>query len=116
MTANKDDWFFYLLGAFLTLVLKYINYIRGAKAHGKTMKQASIEWFIEPSASNAFSWVTTIGIVWCIGALYIDRIMTISTISDIPVAKCFSFTLGSLMEIIAPNVVKWLVAKFPGGV
>ncbi len=115
--GHKTEWTFYLLGAFLALAWKWARYCyigRVFCSPGKKIRQASLEWFFEVSQENLVSWATTVGIVWCLGAIYIDRIVNPAALTDIPVEECFAFLLGTLLEFIAPNIVKWIVSKIPG--
>ncbi len=109
-----DDWFCYVLGAALTLFYKWASYVYARKKSGVGMKQASIEWFFEPSASNVTSWVTTIAIVWLGGTVYIYKVdLGWAWIQMIPIMAPISFTLGVLMEMCAPAVAKWIMKKLP---
>jgi hypothetical protein len=111
----RDDWAFYLLGALLTLAWKLSKYIREQKAAGRPARQAIIEWFFEASAENAVSWITTIAVVWVIGDCYLRRVPFLwDYLGQWPVEKSIAFLLGSIIEIIAPNVSKWILAKLPG--
>lgn len=113
--SHKSEWTWYLLGALLALAWKWARYCYHGRRMGKSIKACSLEWFFEASQENAVSWVTTIAVVWCLGAIYIDRIVSLAALSDIPVEECFAFLLGSLLEVIAPNIVKWIASKLPGG-
>jgi len=65
-------WVAYIVGALGSLAWKYGRYVRGAKKAGIPARTATAEWFFEASAENAFSWVTTVGFVWCVGVMYIQ--------------------------------------------
>jgi hypothetical protein len=110
-------WIAYLIGAIGTLAWKYWLYIRAAKKNGISIKAASGEWFFEKSAENAFSWLATIGIVWCVGVAYIDRVDLLLTgwLGNVPLHPAFALLLGSINEYIAPNTIKWIVGKFGSG-
>lgn len=114
---HKSVWAFYLAGALLTLALKFYRYYRFGVKNGKSFRVSLCEWLFEASAENAFSWMTTIGIVWAVGVTYIDQVdfLWSGYLKAIPVHTSFAFLLGSLMEIAAPNAVKWLLGKMPGG-
>lgn len=109
-----DDWIAYGLGAFLTLFYKWGKYVRLRKKAGVEMKDATIEWFFEPSAHNVTSWTTTIGIVWVCGSVYISKFDIGSDyVKNLAVSVPFSFTLGAVVELFAPRVIRWLVTKLP---
>lgn len=114
---HKSQWAWYLFGAFLALGWKLARYLY----HGQNMlprrsyRECLTEWFFEASQENAVSWATTIGVVWALGTIYIERIVNIDALSNIPVSSCFSFLLGSLLEVIAPNLVKRVAGFVSGG-
>jgi hypothetical protein len=117
-------WFSYILGAILTLGFKYAKYLYDGNKTGTTSaghpwewKDATVEWFFEGSIANGVSWVTTIGVVWVFGSAYITRIEWLfgDYLQSIPLDYGIAFLLGSLMELIAPAAVKWIVSKFPFG-
>ena len=113
MVEHKSEWLAYLCGALLTLIFKYTRYLYVAYALGKPLKQATAEWFFEPTRDNAASWAVTIGAVWVAGSVYIDKALSIAGLSDLPVLDSLAFLLGATMESTAPTVAKWLVAKLP---
>lgn len=110
-------WLWYGVGAFLTLVWKLSKYIYVGKKTGKATKTLLCEWFFESSAENAISWITTIGVVWAFGFLYVGTCVMEGAvfISKIPDVPAFAFLLGSLMELAAPAAAKWILSKLPGG-
>lgn len=109
------NWLFYFLGAFLILGGKLVRYVVGAAVNGKTKRQALFEWFFEDSTSNYASWITTIGVVWLGGYLYINQVESFlgQALPKIPVAAPISFVLGCLMEMVAPNIIKLVTSKLP---
>lgn len=115
-------WIWYLAGAFLTLAWKFVRYLRHENQNGVSRKEATLTWVFEDSTENTVSWVTTIGIVWCFGAVFIDLRESegiFSFAKQIPMHKAIAFLFGGLMEIAAPtaakNVVAWVISKLPGG-
>lgn len=106
-------WFFYILGFSLTLLFKWVKAVYLGKKQGKTTKQVTTEWFFEPSADNASSWISTIGGVWIVGSIYINRIVSIAWLTDFPVHDSIAFFLGAIFEVTVPNIVKWLTSKIP---
>jgi hypothetical protein len=83
------------------------------RKQGRTTKQITAEWFFENSVDNASSWTATIGGVWVIGSIYINRIVSIVGLTDLPVHASIAFLLGSLFEVTVPNVIKWITSKLP---
>ena len=117
MGSDVKLWVAYIVGALGSLAWKYGRYVRAAKKAGIPARTATAEWFFEASAENAFSWVTTIGFVWCVGVMYIDRVdlFLTSWLGKVPPHPAFAPFLGSINEFIAPNAVKWVVNKIGGG-
>jgi hypothetical protein len=114
--SDHAVWVSYLLGAGLTLFYKWARYVWvGCSKKRKTIARASAEWFFEDTVSNSLSWITTVGAVWVFGAAYINRVVWLfgSWPQGIPVDLSIAFFLGSLLEILAPAAVKWVVAQIP---
>lgn len=106
-------WIAYWAGCVLTLLFKWSKAVYLGKKSGKTMKQTSIEWFFEPTLENASSWTATIGGVWVLGTIYIERIVDISGLTSIPVHPSFAFFLATIFEFTVPSLTKWVVSKIP---
>lgn len=115
-------WAAYLTGAFLTLVWKWSRWCwQEMKKSGPPVSTATririatLQWIFEPSASNAVSWVTTFGIVWVFGVVYISGVSWtwFAWVREIPVHVAIAFLLGSLMEMIAPAIVKTIASRVP---
>lgn len=114
--AHPSEWIWYLLGAFLTLIWKWGRYcLIGRRSLAKPLRMSTREWFLERSRENAVSWITTIGFVWALGVLYIDRVTwgMVAWMNDIPVVDAYAFLLGSIAELAAPAAAKWAVSKIP---
>jgi hypothetical protein len=114
---HVDDWVCYLVGAILVLMYKWGRYIRQRRAQGIGMKQATIEWFFEPSADNVTSWVVTVGFIWTFGTVYIFKIDIGlgEWFQRLPVMCPFAFLFGGLLELYAPAAARWLMSKLPWG-
>ena len=108
-------WVAYFLGFGLTLLFKWGKAVYLGKKEGKTVKQVSLEWFFEPTLDNGSSWIATIGGVWVVGSIYINQIIDITGIPNLPVDAGLSFFLGSIFEMLVPNLTKWLVKIIPVG-
>lgn len=106
-------WLSYFLGFSLTLLFKWAKAVRAGKAQGKTMKQVTLDWFFEPSLENGSSWTATIGGVWVLGSVYINRLVDVVGLTDLPTHESIAFLLGSIFEVTVPNMVKWMVSKLP---
>lgn len=113
-THPRDDWFFYLLGAVLTLAWKWWVWCRTGRHLGKTIRQSTREWLDTSLAVDKASWITTVAVVWVFGSVYIGRVAFMwEWVQAIPVERSIAFMFGSLMEYIAPNAVKWVISKLP---
>jgi hypothetical protein len=85
---------------------------------GKPWLASTREWFLEATVANAVSWTTSltnIAIAWTIGRIYINKLAIWDTLGSLPLDNSLSFLLGILAEVAAPNAMKWIMAKFPGG-
>jgi hypothetical protein len=127
------EWTAYASGAGLTLAYKFARYLyedrkRWMERHdadstgalrdiGKPWrpKRAILEWLFAGTTANGASWIATIGVVWIAGAAYINRLEWVlsETFASIPVHVSIAFFLGSVMEMVAPAALKWLVSKLP---
>jgi hypothetical protein len=106
-------WIAYVLGFALTLLFKWAQAAYLGGKQGKSVKQVTCEWFFEPSLENASSWTATIGGVWVLGSIYINGLVKIAGISDLPVDESIAFLFGSLFEFTVPAIIKWMVSKLP---
>lgn len=109
-------YFWYWLGAVLTLITKWWVYVRKGKKLGNTTWGATKEWFFEASTQNAASWVATFAAVWGGGVIYIEQLPFpyLDGLFGLPHHRSIAFLLGSVMELAAPSLVKWLIRKIPG--
>ena len=103
---------FFVVGALLTLGWKLVRCVRYEKTQGVKAKDALLDWFFSPTQDNAVSWVTTLGLIWCVGSIYINKI-TLSFLpdwaDDIPVRIPFAFFIGSAAEWLAPDILKAVI-------
>lgn len=117
MPTQPVLWFWYLLGAILCLAWKWQRYCYESKGSGISFWAASKKWLEIYTLESQVSWIVTIGAVWVIGTLYIERIglqwLFDGAIMEIPAAPAMAFLLGSLAELIAPAFVKWALSKLP---
>lgn len=110
---NRDVWIAYFLGFGLTLLFKWGKAVYMGAKQNKSIGKTTVEWFFEPSLENASSWTATIGGVWVLGSIYINRIVNVAGLSSLPVDASIAFFLGTIFEFTVPNLVKWAVAKIP---
>lgn len=114
---HQAEWLWYLAGAICCLLWKWQRYCYESRGHGISFWKASREWFELHTFGSQASWVATIGVVWVIGAVYVDRVgvewMFDGILKFIPVHVSFAFLLGVLAELSAPAAVKWLATKLP---
>lgn len=110
---THNIWFFYLLGFVGTLMFKLAKAIYLGRKEGKNIRKVSLDWFFCPTLENASSWTATIGGVWVIGSIYINRIVSIAGLTDLPVHASIAFLLGAIFEVTVPNIVKWITSKIP---
>lgn len=116
--STKVLWVFYIAGAASTLLIKYLSYCYHGHRMGKSFLANTREWFLEATVANAVSWTTSltnIAIAWTIGRIYINKLAIWDVLGSLPLDNSLSFLLGILAEVAAPNAMKWVLAKFPGG-
>ena len=107
-----DIWACYFMGFAVALYYKWARAIYHGKQQGKSIKQVTLEWIFEPSVENAGSWIGTIAGVWVFGSIYINRIISVAGITDLPLDRSIGFFLGSIFEFVIPNMTKWIVSRF----
>jgi len=109
-------WLFYLLAALLTLAWKWASWCHtGKKTLQKGIWISTKEWFDITLFEDKLSWITTIGVVWIFGVIYIDRVTWawFGWIQEIPIHEAVAFFFGSLMEFVAPAAAKFVLSKIP---
>lgn len=110
-------YFWYFLGAFVTLFFKWYAYVRIGKKMGKTLSEASKEWFFDPTLDNAVSWVATCGLVWACGVVWVEALPFpyLDSILLLPKHISIAFLLGGVIELAAPffvkNLVNWISSR-----
>ncbi len=115
--TDKSAWAFYLVGALGVLLIKYANWIKTGKKNGKKWWPSTKEWLSISLLEEKASWLTTIGIVWIAGAVFIDKVSVSTGVIwldkalAIPVFDAAAFTLGTLMEYLAPEAAKRILNK-----
>ena len=130
MENNGTQWFFYILGAVVTLVWKWQRYCFEAKTPPgqgeaqpsdhppKTYWQVSKEWFELETLGSQVSWGATIGGVWLLGTVIITKKgaewLAGGIFLGVPVMAPMSFFIGAIAEMIIPALTKWIVGKFGG--
>lgn len=110
---HHNIWIAYFAGFILTLAWKLASAIYQGNKQGKPWRQTTLEWFLEPSLSNASSWTATIGGVWLLGSIYINRIVEVTGLSNLPLDTGLAFFMGTIFEFTVPAITKWVVAKIP---
>lgn len=109
--------FLYILwftGTVGVLLYKYISYIKYGKKVGVSFKQATLDWFFEPSLLNAASWLSTLSASWLCSAVYIDKIsfpLLVDLLGPLQPHGAIALFLGVLTELLAPFIVKWFITK-----
>jgi hypothetical protein len=120
ISQHETLWAIYLIGAILTLTWKWLRYcLTGVYRLKKGFWKSSREWFEIVTLDSQVSWITTIAAVWFLGSVVIDRVGLNWFIGGgfvgIPNTKSFAFLIGSMSEMLAPALVKWITAKFKVG-
>jgi hypothetical protein len=117
MESHRSEWLCYILGAVLTLGYKLGRTIYFERKQGKQISAILCEWFFAPTLENVTSWTATVGGVWVVGSVYIERFgfPNLEWLVAIPVVDSFAFFLGAIAEMSVPNFAKWIMKKMPGG-
>ncbi len=119
MIRDRSAWVWYLVGAFLTLVWKWARWVRTGMTMGNGVRQSTREWLDVSLLQDRISWATTVGIVWTVGSVAIDKAVTgvgvpwIDRLLALPMFDPAAFLLGTLMEFLAPALAKWALSKIP---
>jgi hypothetical protein len=111
-------YIWYLAGALLTLVWKWQRYCYESKGKGVPFWKASREWFELITFGSRMSWAVTIGIVWVVGSVVVEKsgaawLFGGSILVDMPVTPPFLFLIGALAEMLCPAAAKWICSKIP---
>jgi len=108
-------WLAYWIGAIAALAWKWVRWcLIGDCEYNKSWRQSTKEWFSLALREEQVSWVVTVGIVWVVGAVFVQRIeIDLDLLKYVPVHYSTAFLLGSLMEFVVPAVFKWLLSKLP---
>lgn len=118
MKHNQAGWIWYLVGAIITLIWKWQRYCYESKGKGVPFWKASREWFELVTFGSKISWGVTIGIVWVIGAVAVDKVgakwVFNGALLDMPTEPPFLMLIGALAELAVPWFAKWLCSKIPG--
>jgi hypothetical protein len=117
MTHHLFVWIAYILAAVLTLASKLYIYASIGINLGKSLRTCLKEWFLDPTLENASSWVGTIGVVWTLGYIYIERVVDVAgylgpVFQSLPVAVPIAVVLGWAAEMVAPDLLKKVVSMF----
>lgn len=112
---NTSGWAWYIIGVIAALAWKCRRYCYESKGKGISMGKATREWFELETIGSKVSWITTIAIVLVVGTAAVDKIGAAWLFGGIllgmPVTPPFMFMTGSMAEMIAPSVAKWLYSK-----
>ncbi len=114
--SHGSLWIIYLIGIGITNFIKWVSYCYGGKSHGKRFMDSSNEWFMEATLRNAASWIATLlnaALALTVGRIYIDRLPVWDWLGSIPLDWTITLALAISVEIILPNVCKFLVAELP---
>lgn len=100
-------WVAYFAGAGGILILKFLRVwcLSRHSSPVETLESVLFRWIMQNDAQQTGSWVTTIGVVWMLGYFYISDPATFG----LPSHASIAFTLGTIMELVAPAVAGKLV-------
>lgn len=120
--ATVTQWIWYVAGILVTLCWEWQKYCYEQKGTGDPPKKfwdSSLEWFELKTLGSKVSWSTTLGGAWLLGYLLIQKKGAEAILGGIflsvPNIPPMLFFIGSLQELIVPNISKWIVSKFSGG-
>lgn len=108
-------WIWYLAGAIATLAWKWQRFCYERKGAGIPFWKASREWFELITFKSKMSWAVTVGIVWAVGAVAVEKTgadwLFGGVFLGMPEAPPFCFLLGALAEMTVPALAKWICGK-----
>lgn len=112
---NIAGWCWYLFGAFVTLVWKWQRYCYESKGRGVPFWEASKDWFEFITCKAKVSWAATLGVVWAIGSVVVDKVGAAwlfgGVFLEMPVAPPFLFAAGAISEMTVPGFAKWIYSQ-----
>lgn len=105
-------WLFWILGAVLVAMAKLIEYCYRQDPSQVKLGRAILDYYFKGSTSAAIS-VLTIGVVWVLGAAYVDKLdfMASQLIKTAPRHPGLAFLLGGVAEYGAPRLLDPLLKK-----
>lgn len=111
-------WFWYLFGAVSTLAWKWQRYVYESKGKGIPFKQSTKTWFELQTVGAQTSWGATVGGVWLLGYLIINKEgaawFASGVFAGIPALAPICFFIGALAEMIVPAMAKTIIRKLGG--
>lgn len=104
-------WITYFIAVFLVCALYIIRYIRAQKAAGIPASKAWINLVLETNLADGTTWVGTLGVVWLLGAVYIDRVPMVSDwLASAPHHPALAFVVG-FSSCSASSIVLGMLTK-----
>ncbi len=114
--GHLHDWISYMVGALLVLGAKWWYWCATGRKAGTPIWKSTKQWFDVTRSQDQISWLTTIGIVWVGGYVYLaGSHLGWEWVEKLPVTMPFAFILGMAMECTAPAAFKWVLGKLPWG-
>jgi hypothetical protein len=117
---QHDQWIIYSIGILLSLTWKWQRFCYSLKGTGNPPREfwdSSKEWFELQTIGSQISWGITIGIVWGIGSVIINKVGTSwflgGALANVPTNIPFLLLYGSLAELFVPTVGKWICSLIP---
>ena len=112
---NLKLWIPYFSAVFLVTALYILRFIRSQKAAGIPARHAWINIALESDMASGTTWVGTLGVVWLLGAVYINRLPMISDwLAAAPHHPALAFCVGFSSTAVSPIVLSLLTKRmFP---
>jgi len=110
----NDLWYVYVTGAIITHLIRLAAYMKQQPPGSWSfLKEAGDFYF--GGTEPALTTTGTIGIIWVLGAVYIDKlgVSFLNLVVALPLHPALAFFLGFIGEFFGPKIIKviyhWLV-------
>lgn len=110
-------WIVYLVGVAAVHATTLIRWMRSQQPDAHRNMWAALGDFYFGSKQAQYTTFTVGGIIWIIGAMIVDHIGVelLPIIGKIPTHPAWCFTFGTLGELAAPKLIRWVLGLLPGG-
>lgn len=108
-------WYVYLTAAVVAHLIRLVVYM---KQRDPGPIKEELQDFYFGAAESSLTTVGTIGIVWVLGSVYINKldVSFLNLVVNLPLHPALAFLLGFMGEFFGPKIIKAIYHWFtPGG-